>query len=46
MAAAPRLRTIFAVHSFTPEYEGSRRHFEVGILFDKGEALAIQLADA
>ncbi len=45
-AAAPAAEVIFAVHSFTPRYEGSARNFEIGVLFDEDEALAHELADA
>jgi predicted N-formylglutamate amidohydrolase len=31
---------LFAVHSYTPVYEGQRRELEVGVLFDVDEALA------
>jgi len=31
---------LLAVHSFTPVYEGTPRHLEVGVLFDEEEALA------
>jgi predicted N-formylglutamate amidohydrolase len=41
-SAAPIL---LAVHSFTPEYEGTRREVELGILFDREEVLAQKLAD-
>lgn len=46
MAAGPGVDTIFAVHSFTPSYEGAARAFEIGILFDEEEALAADLARA
>jgi predicted N-formylglutamate amidohydrolase len=32
-----------SVHSFTPLYEGQRRVVEVGVLFDREEALAVEL---
>ena len=35
----------FAVHSFTPEYEGEKRDIEIGVLFDRDEAPARRLAD-
>ena len=31
---------VFAIHSFTPVYEGQRRQLEVGVLFDREEDLA------
>jgi len=37
---------IFAVHSFTPLYEGEPRHLEIGVLYDREEALAHELRDA
>ncbi len=37
---------VFAVHSFTPVYEGRVRDVEIGILFDEAEALAARLARA
>ena len=46
MAAGPGAEVIFAVHSFTPSYEGAARSFEIGVLFDEEEALATELAAA
>jgi predicted N-formylglutamate amidohydrolase len=37
---------LFAIHSFTPELDGARRPFDVGILFDEDETLAVELAVA
>ncbi|MEM9189804.1 MAG: N-formylglutamate amidohydrolase [Myxococcota bacterium] len=37
---------IFAIHTFTPLYEGKRRALEMGVLFDVEEALAETLATA
>lgn len=37
---------LFAVHSFTPVYEGRPRHMEVGVLYDTEEALAVRVRDA
>jgi predicted N-formylglutamate amidohydrolase len=36
---------LFAMHTFTPVYEGRRRDFDVGVLFDRSRAGAILLAD-
>ncbi len=36
----------FSVHTFTPVYEGERRELEIGILFDRDEPQARELADA
>lgn len=45
-ASLPAITTIFAVHSFTETYEGQRRDFEIGVLFDEEEELAEELARA
>lgn len=37
---------VLAIHTFTPVYEGARRNVEVGVLFDREEALAERFADA
>lgn len=37
---------IFAIHSFTPVYEGQRRSLGVGVLFEHEEAMARRVADA
>ncbi len=37
-------RVLFSVHTFTPVYEGAPRAMEVGVLFDREEALAEELA--
>jgi predicted N-formylglutamate amidohydrolase len=44
--AAHHAALVFAVHSFTPLYEGQPRHLEIGILFDEEEALAHHVRDA
>lgn len=36
---------VVAIHTFTPIYEGMRRTMEVGVLFDREEALAEKLAN-
>lgn len=36
---------IFAIHSFTPVYEGESRHFDLGVLFDRDEALGAALGE-
>ncbi|MBI4705538.1 MAG: N-formylglutamate amidohydrolase [Deltaproteobacteria bacterium] len=40
--AAP---VLLALHTFTPVLEGTRRDFDIGVLFDRDEALALGLAD-
>lgn len=35
---------LLAIHTFTPIYEGTRREVEVGVLFDREEALAEEVA--
>ncbi|MBM4360880.1 MAG: N-formylglutamate amidohydrolase, partial [Deltaproteobacteria bacterium] len=40
---ASRAPLALSVHSFTPVYEGQRRAVEVGVLFDREEALATEL---
>jgi predicted N-formylglutamate amidohydrolase len=35
---------VLAVHTFTPVYEGQLRELEVGVLFDREEDLAVELA--
>jgi len=35
---------VFAVHTFTPEWNGQPRAFDIGILFDRHERLARRLA--
>lgn len=37
---------VLAIHTFTPIYEGEVRELEVGVLFDREEDLAVELADA
>lgn len=34
----------FSVHTFTPIYEGKKRELEVGVLFDKDERQALEMA--
>ena len=41
-----RAEILFSIHTFTPVYEGQVRKVEVGVLFDKQEALANELAEA
>ncbi len=38
-----RAHTLFSIHTFTPLYEGQPRAMQVGVLFDKEEALAASL---
>ena len=43
--AHPSAEVIFAIHSFTPLYEGAPRHFDLGVLFDGDEALGEALGE-
>lgn len=43
--AASKASTVFAMHTFTPLYEGSRRELEVGVLFDSEEELAMHMVE-
>lgn len=36
---------LLAIHTFTPLYEGMRRAMQIGVLFDREEALATELAN-
>lgn len=36
---------VFAIHSFTPVYEAQTRDTEIGVLFDRDEAIAQEMAD-
>ena len=36
---------VFGIHSFTDEYEGRARTLEVGVLYDRDEALALRLVE-
>jgi predicted N-formylglutamate amidohydrolase len=44
--ARTRATTLLSVHSFTDVYEGAQRSLEVGILFDRADALGERLVDA
>lgn len=46
MAAAHQGPVLLSVHSFTPVYGGERRTIEVGVLWEKHDALNERLADA
>ncbi|MFW2388493.1 MAG: N-formylglutamate amidohydrolase [Polyangiales bacterium] len=35
--------TVFSIHTFTDDYEGEKRHLEVGVLFDHDEEPALRL---
>jgi predicted N-formylglutamate amidohydrolase len=35
--------TVFSIHTFTDDYEGEKRHLEVGVLFDDDEEPALRL---
>jgi predicted N-formylglutamate amidohydrolase len=37
---------LMALHTFTPDYEGTVRQLEVGVLFDRDEALAERVREA
>ncbi len=43
IAASTQADIVFAVHTFTNEYEGQRRSLEVGILFDREDELAARV---
>jgi predicted N-formylglutamate amidohydrolase len=43
VAASTRAEIVFAVHTFTNEYEGQRRSLEVGILFDREDELGARV---
>ncbi|MEQ8454015.1 MAG: N-formylglutamate amidohydrolase [Sandaracinaceae bacterium] len=42
--AASRAPTLVSIHTFTPVYEGQPRTLEVGVLYDRDEALAERVA--
>jgi predicted N-formylglutamate amidohydrolase len=46
LAADTSAPVLFAVHSFTPIYEGNPRELALGVLFDEAEAGAVALAHA
>lgn len=37
---------LMALHTFTPDYEGTVRQLEIGVLFDRDEALAERIREA
>lgn len=43
--SASRAEMVVAIHTFTPVYEGQPRSLEVGVLYDRDEALAEQVAE-
>jgi len=43
--AHPSAEVIFAIHSFTPVYEGAPRRFDLGVLYDGDEALGEALGE-
>lgn len=45
VAAEQRAELLFSVHSFTPEYEGVVREVEIGVLYDRDDALAARFVD-
>ncbi len=45
-ASLPSVDVLFAIHSFTPDYEGEQRDLEIGVLFDRDEELGQALAAA
>lgn len=46
VVAASRAEILFAVHTFTPVYEGQPRTLQMGVLFDEEELLAQRLLHA
>lgn len=46
LGGRPGLHTLLSMHSFTPLYEGQPRALEVGVLFDREDALGEQLVSA
>ena len=42
---ASRAPWLLAMHTFTPVYEGQRRTLELGVLFDREEAMAMRLVE-
>lgn len=46
LAGEAPAKILVSVHSFTPEYEGSQRDVEIGVLYDRDEELAGRFADA
>lgn len=44
--SASRAPLLVAMHTFTPVYEGQARDLEVGVLFDRDEALAERVAES
>ncbi len=43
VAASVQAEIVFAVHTFTHEYEGQRRSLEIGILFDREDELGARV---
>jgi predicted N-formylglutamate amidohydrolase len=43
--AASRATMLVAIHTFTPVYEGEPRSLEVGVLYERDEALAEEVAE-
>lgn len=43
--AASRAEVMVAMHTFTPIYEGETRSLEIGVLYDRDEALAERIAE-
>jgi predicted N-formylglutamate amidohydrolase len=43
VATSTRAEIVFAVHTFTDEYEGQRRSLEIGILFDREDELGARV---
>jgi len=46
LVASSAATVVLAIHSFTPVYEGKRRDFEVGVLFDHAQAEAERMAES
>ncbi|MFO0711608.1 MAG: N-formylglutamate amidohydrolase [Sandaracinus sp.] len=45
VAASTKADIVFAVHTFTHEYEGQRRTLELGVLFDREDALGARVLE-
>lgn len=43
MVGSPAASALVSVHSFTPVFNGVRREVEIGVLYDRDEALALAL---
>jgi predicted N-formylglutamate amidohydrolase len=43
VGASPAAEIVFAIHTFTHEYEGQRRTLELGVLFDREDELGLRV---